>query len=105
MDMSIFCTNGLIVIEIAFSFQVSKAQKPRKDLNPSRTKDAKGMMLTSSLYYAIAVPPLLFLEYELHCSFYSILRLLKLKIFSAIYKVMLGRKLDSIFLTCLLRGF
>lgn len=60
MDMSIFCTNGLIVIEIAFSFQVSKAQKPRKDLNPSRTKDAKGMMLTSSLYYAIAVPPRLF---------------------------------------------
>lgn len=70
--MSIFCTNGLIGIEFAFSFQVSKAQKPRKDLNPSRTKDAKGILLTFSFFYAMAIRPLLFL-YSMNCVVYFIL--------------------------------
>lgn len=41
-----FCIDELEVIDSAFYFQVSKAQKSRKDLNPSRTKDAKGILLT-----------------------------------------------------------
>jgi hypothetical protein len=52
--MQNFCTDGLIVIGIAFSFQVSKAQKPWKDLNPSRTKDAKGMF--SPFHYIMLLP-------------------------------------------------
>jgi hypothetical protein len=41
----LFNVYALIVIGIGFPFQVSKAQKSRKDLNPSSTRDAKGIFL------------------------------------------------------------